>query len=246
MSGTDSRAPLARREPPLPAALPEGDSAGAGSAGSAISTARWRWRTASCPFASRRSHADGCRLPCRAGAPRHVGGRNLGLLADLAARARRRALRRPLRRSGEAGALMKPELIWEIEGGLRLSAVDLYVASAARTRLYQALRGGCSRATTRSPCRARSAFPFPRDVAWPTAIAGHPMNSYHRWMEVVVPGHPVGRSRRLPAGRPRRPERPALRAAADRAAWRRSRPPACFARDVRGTEPNPSGDLPPL
>jgi amidase len=31
-------------------------------------------------------------------------------------------------------------------------------------------------------------FPFPVQERWPETIAGRQMNSYHRWMEVVVPG----------------------------------------------------------
>ena len=31
-------------------------------------------------------------------------------------------------------------------------------------------------------------FPFPQEQTWPREIAGRPMDTYHRWMEVVVPG----------------------------------------------------------
>ena len=31
-------------------------------------------------------------------------------------------------------------------------------------------------------------FPFPIEDTWPTTIAGREMDSYHRWMEVSVPG----------------------------------------------------------
>jgi len=38
-------------------------------------------------------------------------------------------------------------------------------------------------------------FPFDANVHWPKAISGVTMDTYHRWMEVVVPGslsgHPV-------------------------------------------------------
>jgi amidase len=33
---------------------------------------------------------------------------------------------------------MKPEAIWEIEGGTKLSAADVYGASAARSDFYRA------------------------------------------------------------------------------------------------------------
>ena len=35
-------------------------------------------------------------------------------------------------------------------------------------------------------------FPFPVEWAWPREIAGREMDSYHRWMEVVVPGTLAG------------------------------------------------------
>lgn len=29
-------------------------------------------------------------------------------------------------------------------------------------------------------------FPFDADIHWPKEIAGHTMDTYHRWMEVVI------------------------------------------------------------
>ena len=31
-------------------------------------------------------------------------------------------------------------------------------------------------------------FPYPKETYWPKSINGRPMDAYHRWMEVVVPG----------------------------------------------------------
>ena len=31
-------------------------------------------------------------------------------------------------------------------------------------------------------------FPFDANISWPKEIAGKTMDTYHRWMEVVVPG----------------------------------------------------------
>ena len=31
-------------------------------------------------------------------------------------------------------------------------------------------------------------FPFAADMHWPTTIDGKPMDTYHRWMEVVIGG----------------------------------------------------------
>jgi amidase len=81
---------------------------------------------------------------------------------------------------------MKPEAVWEVEEGLRLSAFDIAEASATRTawfadtlRLFERfdyllLPGG-------------QVFPFPIDTDWPREIAGRRMDTYHRWMEVMIP-----------------------------------------------------------
>ena len=187
MSGADSRAPLARPEPPLCAALLDGDVAGRrigwlGDLDGAL--AMEDGILPLCERALGALAAAGCAVePARLGMPaadiwacwltwRHalVAGKFGGLYADAAKR-----------------ALLKPELIWEIEGGLRLTAGDLYIAAAARTRLYQAFTALFERFDALALPSAQC-FPFARDVAWPTAIAGRPMDSYHRWMEVVVPG----------------------------------------------------------
>jgi Asp-tRNA(Asn)/Glu-tRNA(Gln) amidotransferase A subunit family amidase len=91
-------------------------------------------------------------------------------------------------------ALMKPELVWEIEYGLRLSARDLTRAAAARDAWYAALVDFFD---TYDYVVAPSAqvFPFDSSIHWPETIEGRSMDTYHRWMETVVPwtmsSHPV-------------------------------------------------------
>jgi len=44
-------------------------------------------------------------------------------------------------------------------------------------------------------------WPFPLELDWPKAIAGQTMDSYHRWMEVMVPASLAGLPAvALPAG----------------------------------------------
>lgn len=105
--------------------------------------------------------------------------------------------------------LMKPELIWEIENGLELSARDVTGAAEARTAWYKAVT---TMFATYDYILAPTAqvFPFDKNVHWPDSIDGHPMDTYHRWMETVAPwtmtGHPVANvpvgfdSRGLPMG----------------------------------------------
>jgi amidase len=79
----------------------------------------------------------------------------------------------------------KPEAAWEIEGGSRLSAVDLYAASVQRSAVYQAYRAAFETYDFLALPTAQ-VFPFDADLHWPAAIAGTEMDSYHRWMEIVA------------------------------------------------------------
>jgi amidase len=104
---------------------------------------------------------------------------------------------------------MKPEAVWEVEGGLKLSALDVYEASTARSEFYRAMS---KLFATYDFLLLPSAqvFPFDASVHWPKSINEVAMDTYHRWMEVVVPASlsalpvinvPVGFSReRLPMG----------------------------------------------
>ncbi|WP_419897057.1 amidase [Roseomonas sp. USHLN139] len=82
-------------------------------------------------------------------------------------------------------ALLKPEAIWEIEGSHKLSALDAYKAGIDRGAWYKALtRLFAEFDVLLIP--AAQVFPFDGGTHWPQQIAGRAMDSYHRWMEVVV------------------------------------------------------------
>ena len=81
--------------------------------------------------------------------------------------------------------LFKPEAIWEIEGGMKLSAVDLFTASIQRSSVYQAFRTLFEKYDFLALPSAQ-VFPFSADLHWPKEVAGVAMDSYHRWMEVVA------------------------------------------------------------
>ena len=97
-------------------------------------------------------------------------------------------------------AQLKPETIWEIERGRNLSAAEVYQASLIRSRWY----AGAARLFERFDALAMPAaqvWPFPADWRWPKEINGKAMDTYHRWMEVVVPVSLIGLpSLCLPAG----------------------------------------------
>lgn len=79
----------------------------------------------------------------------------------------------------------KPEALWEIENGLKLSAVDFFAASAQRSAVYQAYRT-LFQTYDFVAMPSAQVFPFDANLHWPTDIAGVKMDSYHRWMEIVA------------------------------------------------------------
>jgi amidase len=83
------------------------------------------------------------------------------------------------------GAL-KPEAIWEIEAGRRLSAADIQSASLIRSDWYRCLAGLAERHDALALPTAQ-VWPFDIDTRWPDRVAGVAMDTYHRWMEVVIP-----------------------------------------------------------
>lgn len=88
-------------------------------------------------------------------------------------------------------ALTKPETIWEIEQGLGLSAQAVYEASVIRSRWH----AHAARMFDRYDAvvlPSAQVWPFPADWRWPEQIAGRKMDSYHRWMEVVIPASLIG------------------------------------------------------
>lgn len=87
--------------------------------------------------------------------------------------------------------LLKPEAIWEVEQALKTSAIDLYRASVTRTDWYRALLTLFDRYDVLVLPSAQL-FPFPADQKWPQTIAGRALDTYHRWMEVVIPATMAG------------------------------------------------------
>ncbi|MDO8883461.1 amidase, partial [Pseudotabrizicola sp.] len=88
-------------------------------------------------------------------------------------------------------AQLKPETVWEIEQGQGLSAQAVYAASTIRSRYYAHM----ARLFTRFDVvvlPTAQVWPFPVGWRWPQDINGHPMDTYHRWMEVVIPVSLIG------------------------------------------------------
>ena len=80
---------------------------------------------------------------------------------------------------------MKPEAQWEVENGLRLSADDIMRATKIRSAWYAAALSLFERFDALLLPSAQ-VFPFDATMTWPRQIAGKTMDTYHRWMEVVI------------------------------------------------------------
>jgi amidase len=82
-------------------------------------------------------------------------------------------------------ALMKPESVFEVESGLKLSAFDITAASGVRTEWYHAVRRFFERFDYFILPTAQL-FPFDVNLHWPREIAGRPMSTYHEWMKGML------------------------------------------------------------
>jgi amidase len=88
-------------------------------------------------------------------------------------------------------AQLKPETIWEIEQGRGLSAQAVYDASVIRSRYY-AHMGRLFQNFDAVVLPTAQVWPFPAEWRWPHSINGVAMDTYHRWMEVVIPISLIG------------------------------------------------------
>ncbi|HWL55814.1 MAG TPA: amidase [Paracoccus sp. (in: a-proteobacteria)] len=87
--------------------------------------------------------------------------------------------------------LLKPEAIWEIERGRNLTAMQVHAASVERSAWFNHLRG-LYRTHDFLVLPTAQLFPFDAREPWPREVGGRVMDTYHRWMEVVIPGSLAG------------------------------------------------------
>ena len=80
---------------------------------------------------------------------------------------------------------LKPEARWEAEQGARLSAAEIFAASLDRTAFHRHLLTLFERYDFLALPTAQ-VWPFDAEWDWPKTIAGRTMDTYHRWMEVVI------------------------------------------------------------
>ena len=88
-------------------------------------------------------------------------------------------------------AQLKPELIWEIEQSINLTDNDRLQANVIRQNWNLELDRMFDEYDFLALPTAQ-VFPYPKTVHWPTEINGRRMDTYHRWMEVVILGSLAG------------------------------------------------------
>ena len=88
-------------------------------------------------------------------------------------------------------ALMKPEALDDIERGLALSAMDVAEAAAQRTAWFRAMARLFGRYDALL-LPAAQVFPYDKTTTWPREIAGRRMDTYHRWLEGMIPATMAG------------------------------------------------------
>lgn len=97
----------------------------------------------------------------------------------------------PLYHDPKMRAGLKPEAVWEVERGLALSGADVMRASEVRSRWFRAAARMFERYDA-VVLPSAQVWPFAIEQAWPGEIAGRGMDTYHRWMQVVVPASLIG------------------------------------------------------
>ena len=81
--------------------------------------------------------------------------------------------------------LIKPEALWEFDQAAQLTGTDFLRASVQRTAFYQHL---LTLFETHDflALPVSQVWPFDASERWPSQINGVAMDTYHRWMEVVI------------------------------------------------------------
>ena len=82
-------------------------------------------------------------------------------------------------------AQIKPEALWEHDQAADLTGAQTLHASAQRSAFYQQLLTLFERFDVLALPSAQ-VWPFDAALRWPSHIAGREMDTYHRWMEVVI------------------------------------------------------------
>lgn len=94
-------------------------------------------------------------------------------------------------RDPQTRGLLNAQAIWEVEQGLSLTG-DAVEHAAAIRRSWLAVLNEVFASYDAIMLPSTQMWPFPAHWDWPNEIAGHRMDTYHRWMECVVPASLAG------------------------------------------------------
>ena len=86
---------------------------------------------------------------------------------------------------------LKPAAQWEVARGQGLSAAAVQQASSVRSDWYRAAMRAFEEVDVLVLPSAQ-VWPFPVEETYPTEIDGVEMDTYHRWMQVVIPASLIG------------------------------------------------------
>ena len=91
-----------------------------------------------------------------------------------------------------ARALMKEEAHGEVEQAFRLSALDVFEASSQRAAWWHGTIATLFETFDFLVLPTAQCFPFNANLTWPRTVGERRMDTYHRWMEVVIPATMAG------------------------------------------------------
>ena len=95
---------------------------------------------------------------------------------------------------------MKKPLLWEINRGLSLKSEDIVQASKTRSEWFEKMASLLSKYDG-AVLPSAQVQPFDIDKEYPETISNFSLDTYHRWMQVVVPASLIGLPAiSLPAG----------------------------------------------
>jgi amidase len=86
---------------------------------------------------------------------------------------------------------LKDSAIWELERGMAMSAMEVHRASVIRSDWFRRAAELFEQYDVLMMPTTQN-WPFDVDMAYPTEIAGHAMDTYHQWMDIVVPVSLIG------------------------------------------------------
>lgn len=96
-----------------------------------------------------------------------------------------------LMQTPETRRQIKDTGVWEAERGAALSAEQVQQASEMRSAWFRTAAALFDRYDALAAPTAQ-VWPFSVDHPYPTEIAGQGMDTYHRWMELVIPASLIG------------------------------------------------------